>query len=76
MIWAMNTKIPPISVIKGRLEALTYSDMQGLAVVSDVPFTTLWKIRSGETSNPGIETVRKFALHFGKFGRKAEKAAA
>lgn len=35
--------------------------MQDLAKAANVPFTTLWKIRMGETKNPGIDTVKKFA---------------
>jgi hypothetical protein len=38
-------------------------DIQRLADLSGVPFHTLLKIRSGETMNPGIETVRLFAGH-------------
>jgi hypothetical protein len=38
-------------------------DIQRLADLSGVPFHTLLKIRSGETLNPGIETVRLFAGH-------------
>jgi len=36
--------------------------------VSDVPFTTIWKIRDGTTSNPGMETVRKFWAHIHAVG--------
>jgi predicted transcriptional regulator len=37
--------------------------MQELARLSKVPFTTLWKVRSGETENPRIESVRQFLPH-------------
>lgn len=63
MMWRMNTKIPPISEIKSRLEGLSHADILSLSKASSVPFTTLWKIRAGDTANPGIETVRKFAGH-------------
>jgi len=33
--------------------------MQVLARESGVPFTTLWKVRSGDTTDPRIDTVRK-----------------
>lgn len=36
------------------------AQLHELANASLVPFTTLIKVRSGETVNPGIETVRKF----------------
>ena len=42
---------------------LGHARLQALALASGVPFTTLWKVRSGETANPGIETVRKFLPH-------------
>ena len=70
----MNTKIPPVSEIKQRLESLSHADIQALSKFSEVPFTTLWKIRAGETVNPGIETVRKFSAHF-KSVRKAKAVA-
>ena len=47
----MNTQIPPVSVVKGALAALSHADMQELARVSSVPFTTIWKIRDGTTTN-------------------------
>lgn len=70
----MNTKIPPTSEIMGRLKALSLTDVQALAATSEVPLTTLLKIRSGVTTNPGIETVRRFAKHF-KQPRKAKAVA-
>jgi predicted transcriptional regulator len=38
---------------------MRHAELQALAKQASVPFTTLWKIRSGETRNPGIDTVRK-----------------
>lgn len=61
----MNVTIPPVSDLRATLEALSHSQMLELARLSGVPFTTLWKVRSGETGNPGIETVRKWAPHVG-----------
>jgi hypothetical protein len=34
--------------------------LRELAVSSAVPFGTLYKIAVGETTNPGIETTRRF----------------
>ena len=56
----MNTTFPPIAEVRASLEALGHAGVQKLARVSGVPFTTLWKIRTGITKNPGIETVRQF----------------
>lgn len=42
---------------------MTHAEVQALSKASGVPFTTLWKIRTGETTNPGIETVRQFYMH-------------
>lgn len=52
--------IPAAADVRDALVALSYSQMQELSKRSEVPFTTLWKIRAGETTNPGIETVKKF----------------
>ena len=57
------TFIPTPASICERLQALSFAQMQELSRQSEVPFTTLWKIRTGETSNPGIDTVRRFLPH-------------
>jgi len=57
----MNTSIPATADIKARLAQLSHAQVQHLSSESGVPFTTIWKVRSGETQNPGIETVRQFA---------------
>jgi predicted transcriptional regulator len=59
----MEATIPSSSEVRIQLERLGHADVQALAKASEVPFTTLWKIRSGETENPGLETVRKFMPH-------------
>ena len=59
----MVTGIPSGTDVRHALLKLSHSQMGALAAASGVPFTTLWKMRSGETSNPGIETVRKFMPH-------------
>ncbi len=56
----MSTEIPSAAEIRQRLVGIDLADVRALAAASGVPFTTLWKLRSGETENPGIETVRKF----------------
>ena len=67
----MADQIPSPQTIRERLGALGHSQVQALAKASEVPFTTLWKIRGGETENPGIETVRKFWPHLPERRSKA-----
>lgn len=59
----MNTEIPAAADVQAALKGLGHAQMQRLSELSDVPFTTLWKVRQGNTGNPGIETVRKFLPH-------------
>lgn len=56
----MNIIIPSAADVRDALRPLSHAQMQDLAIRSGVPFTTLWKVRSGETENPRIETVRQF----------------
>lgn len=59
----MDIDIPAISVVRDALAALTMKQLERLALLSGVPMTTIYKIRLGDTENPGIETVRKFVPH-------------
>lgn len=68
--------LPDTATIRASLMALGHAQMQALAAVSGVPFTTLWKIRSAETRNPGIETVRQFLPHINAEAVLNPKAAA
>ena len=52
--------IPAAEQIRAKLSGLTREQVGVLAECSETPFATIWKIRSGETPNPGIETCRKF----------------
>jgi predicted transcriptional regulator len=56
-------KIPSAAEVRADLARLDRPQIIELERLSDVPFRTLWKIRSGETQNPGIDTVRKFVDH-------------
>jgi len=60
MMRRMATQIPQASLIRENLQKLAAYQLRSIAAKSNVPFTTLLKIRSGETKNPGIETVRAF----------------
>lgn len=56
----MSTSIPSAADVRASLEKLSHAQVGALAEQSKVPFTTLWKIRNGETENPRLETVRQF----------------
>ena len=71
----MNAEIPSAEHVRSVLCRLSYSDMTELARQSGVPFTTLWKVRSGETPNPRLETVRQFAPHVGSIMERAKAGA-
>ena len=59
----MDDKIPSTEQVRERLQTLRYGQVEKLAALSGVPLTTLWKVRSGDTENPGLDTVRKFIGH-------------
>ena len=59
----MNTPIPSASEIADRLAPLKAPQLQRLAELSGVPFHTLLKIKSRDTTNPRIDTVRMFEPH-------------
>jgi predicted transcriptional regulator len=59
----MNTIIPSAEDVRARLSPMSYAQVQRLAELSGVPFTTLWKVRGGETKDPRIDTVRQFMPH-------------
>jgi len=46
--------------LRSSLAQLSHAQIQRLAKNSNVPLTTLWKIKDSTTKNPGIETMRKF----------------
>lgn len=54
----MATDIPSVSEVRERLQRLSWSQLQDVCKRTGAPFTTVWKIRCGETQNPGIETIR------------------
>lgn len=62
---AMTDSIPSATVVRESLAGLTTGQVRAIADKAGVPFTTLWKIKTGETANPGIETVRRFYGHGG-----------
>lgn len=56
----MNKLMPSAKDIQLKLSEMPTERLRVIAEASGVPFTTLWKIKTGETANPGIETVRRF----------------
>jgi len=52
--------IPSSADVRRLLECISVSQLRDLAVESGVPFGTIYKIAKGETTNPGIETTRRF----------------
>ncbi len=56
----MSIKIPSAQEVRAYLAGLNLAQIQALADSSGTPYTTILKIRNGETGNPGIETVAKF----------------
>jgi predicted transcriptional regulator len=53
----MNTVIPSPADVRAKLAPLTLAQLEDLAKRCDVPFTTLVKVRNGQTENPRLETV-------------------
>ena len=58
MLLSMNADIPTSSELRSKLTALSWAQVQELCRKTGAPFTTVWKIRSGETADPRLETVR------------------
>lgn len=59
----MNAPIPSAEQVRAALAPLTLKQLDALAALSGVPAPTIYKIRIGQTENPGIETVGKFMPH-------------
>ena len=76
-IRGMDTNIPSAEEVRATLGKLSMAQVHVLAGLSGVPWTTLRKIRDGETPNPRLETVRQFAPHVtAAMGDKAPEPAA
>jgi predicted transcriptional regulator len=59
----MNSAIPSAEAVRAALAPLSLKQLEKLAELSGVPFTTIYKVKRGETRNPGIETLRQFMPH-------------
>jgi predicted transcriptional regulator len=49
--------------VRAKLANLTMKQIDHLAGLSGVPAPTIYKIKLGNTENPGVDTVRKFMPH-------------
>lgn len=73
----MNGNIPSAEEVRAALAPLSLKQLDRLAELSGVPATTIYKVKRGETENPGIETVRKFLGHVPRvLAEDADRAAA
>ena len=59
----MTMFIPSPEEVRALLAPKKHAEMQALAKASGVPFTTLWKVRNGESADPRLETVRAIWPH-------------
>lgn len=71
----MNTSLPSAAEVARQLSRLSNQQLQRLAELSGVPFTTLWKIRASETANPRLDTVGQFLPHVSAALAEPVKAA-
>ena len=55
-----STFIPSGDDVRRALAPFSMAQLERLGELSGVPPTTLYKIKRGFTTNPGIETVGKF----------------
>lgn len=65
----MQKTIPSANQVRIALADLTMRQIDRLSELSGVPPTTIYKIKLGATTNPGIDTVRKVLPHLAKASR-------
>jgi hypothetical protein len=53
----MPSEIPTPAEVRRRLQLLSWAGVQALCKKTGAPFTTVWKLRNGETTDPRLETV-------------------
>ena len=59
----MDLHIPSAADLRELLLTMGHAQVQEIALQSGVPFGTVWKLRSGETDNPRLQTVRSLLPH-------------
>lgn len=52
-----TTSVPSPAQVRAKLAPMTMAQLEQLADRAGVPFTTLVKVRNGQTENPRLETV-------------------
>ena len=55
-----TSTIPSAEEVRKALAPLNLKQLEALADASGVPSHTIYKIKRGETANPGVDTVGKF----------------
>lgn len=65
----MKSSIPTPEQVRAALAKLGHAQLQELSARSGVPFNTLWNVRKGTTTNPGLGTVNKFFPLIGEVAR-------
>jgi predicted transcriptional regulator len=71
----MDITVPSAEQVRALLAPLTLKQLDRLAELSAVPATTIYKIKRGETKNPGVETLRAFMPHIREAGTQAPEGA-
>lgn len=66
---------PSPEEVRKHLESLSHAEVTALAAESGVPFTTLWKIRQGDTPNPRLKTVHDLWPELQRRATKSKEAA-
>jgi transcriptional regulator with XRE-family HTH domain len=65
-----------LSLVKTELSKLDYSGIERVSVESGVPAGTITKVRSGETSDPRYNTVKRLANYFRAKASREQEARA
>lgn len=60
-----------LAYVKTRVDALSYKELEGVALETGVPYGTLMKIKAGETENPRINTIQPLLNYFKNINKAA-----
>ena len=58
------------------MSGLTMKQLVSLSEISDVPVPTLYKIKNGTTTDPGIKTLGAFWPHLSRLNKQRSKVSA
>lgn len=59
----MNIEVPSVEAVREALAGLTLKQIERLGELSGVPWSTIYKIKRGETRDPGMDTCGRFMPH-------------